>query len=154
MFTVGVFSELPKLFLAFWVGFITQVTLIYFEADRYLDPDQKNISAEEREMLDMLPLLGIRNRVQLIWRVLMPLMLPECFKALYLASASSWGVLVISERSVSLWLPYGIGHQVVAALEDDDLHGVVEYSLLLVLCVIASWVLIRTIKRKSLFWQD
>lgn len=141
---MGVFSEGPKFLLSWWAVFSTQITLVYFEAVRLLDSEDSHI--------EILPLLGIEKRSQLL-RVLAPLLLPQSFTGLYLASASAWAVLVISEAAVSTAMPHGIGYRINAYFLSDNMSSLFEYSVLLVMCIMFTWFILWVIKKYTLRWQ-
>lgn len=132
--------ELPKYAVGIWTAFLFQLMFVYQHTERLLTTQREILNAAEE---------FTGSRWCVIRYVLGPLLLPAFFDAVFLANASLWALLVVTEEVNAR---QGIGAIFAYAYETVQISMMISSMILLSICgMITGWAIDR-VKRKVIWW--
>jgi len=142
------FSEFSIILSIAIITFLYQIITVFY-GSRHVLYGSNTTDLGRQDLIDRASLAGA-TRWQFCRKILFFLSLPYFFLGLRLASASSWGMLIIAE----LIGDTGLGLLVAFSYNYFDLPGIFGFTFILALCTWITWEGIRLVEEKVLHWSD
>ncbi|MBP2195895.1 ABC transporter permease subunit [Erwiniaceae bacterium L1_54_6] len=140
---------LPILFICFGLGEVSKVVLIVIGITPLIARDlQLQVEKIPREQLVKAQTLG-GNSAQILWRVILPQLMPRLFDAVRLSLSSAWLFLIAAEAIVAT---EGLGYRIFLMRRYLAMDVILPYVAWITLLAFALDLLLRLISRRCWPW--
>ncbi|WJV54077.1 ABC transporter permease [Pectobacteriaceae bacterium CE90] len=142
-------AVLPILFICFGLGEVSKVVLIVVGITPFIIRDlQLHVQSIPREQLVKAQTLG-GNSAQILWRVILPQLMPRLLDAVRLSLSSAWLFLIAAE---AISATDGLGYRIFLMRRYLAMDVILPYVAWITLLAFALDYLLRVISRRGWPW--